>query len=319
MIDHGPLPERDFTIIRNEVLRDERLSYRARGILAYVLSHTQDREINAKALVEAALNGEGREAVRSALNELEKAGYLRRVKHQDKETGRWSTRLHWFGVSQGEAPAKPKTCPKPRRSKASTTEDGFPGVGSPAPGRPTPDSWASLEDHLEDVPVVQCPPSLASSRGGTTAQPAETDLRDSSQDLPVVDRRPSDQSWRQQDRDLWRELIGGSLLITPDNRWAGDDNIEKIYTADAVYNVYRQRLGKKWPGRWLQSIVDALGGVEEWLVDEGYEVVPAAQDGDTTPRCRCGRRMVTVTSQRTGTCITCRAKALARSVESRER
>lgn len=293
MIDHGPLPERDFTIIRNEALRDERLSYRARGILAYVLSQPPDWRGSAEEIANAAPKGEGRDAVRRALRELEEAGYLIRVKVRD-ENGRFVSMVCWRGYHTS--------------SQVNDTAEEFPQV-TPATENPPRETSAGLPALLEeleelDVPVMQCPPRSQVREGDDGPKPRSTTSR---------------RTWRQQDRDLWRELIGGSLLITPDNRWAGDDSIEKIYTADAVYNVYRQRLGKKWPGRWLQSIVDALGGVEEWLVDEGYEVVPAAQDGDTTPRCRCGRRMVTATSQRTGTCITCRTKALARSVESRER
>lgn len=70
--------ERNFTQIANSWLRDESLSYRARGILAAVWSHDDGWTIKLKDLA-AASPKEGIDAVRAAVNELELVGYLRRV------------------------------------------------------------------------------------------------------------------------------------------------------------------------------------------------------------------------------------------------
>ena len=66
--------EHGFTVINNDVVRDRTLSFRARGILAMVLSHS-DEWVTTHAWIEEQ-GTEGREAVRTALKELEAAGHL---------------------------------------------------------------------------------------------------------------------------------------------------------------------------------------------------------------------------------------------------
>lgn len=55
-------------------LADERLSWRAKGILAYLLSKPNDWRTREKDLINRAV--EGRDAVRAAMKELEACGYL---------------------------------------------------------------------------------------------------------------------------------------------------------------------------------------------------------------------------------------------------
>lgn len=74
-----------FTQISNDWLRDSRLSFKARGLLAYIESHTPEWDISVHWL--AANNPEGKEALRSAIAELELHGYLKR--DQQNEGGRF--------------------------------------------------------------------------------------------------------------------------------------------------------------------------------------------------------------------------------------
>lgn len=87
MIVRGPLPDTGYTVLQNELLRDARLSWKARGLLAYLLSqppgwHTWLQHLTAQA-------PDGRDSVRAGLAELEAAGYLRRWRTQDR-LGHWS-------------------------------------------------------------------------------------------------------------------------------------------------------------------------------------------------------------------------------------
>lgn len=77
-----------WTSIPNAALEDRQLSFRARGVLAYLLSRPEGWETDSVRLSKmAGLPGdqrssraEGRDAVRTSLSELEAAGYLHRVR-----------------------------------------------------------------------------------------------------------------------------------------------------------------------------------------------------------------------------------------------
>lgn len=71
--------------VANSVLCDKRLSYRARGVLAYLLSKPSDWEVMASDVVN---NGtEGREAIRACFRELKEHGYAKLMAGRGK--GRW--------------------------------------------------------------------------------------------------------------------------------------------------------------------------------------------------------------------------------------
>lgn len=71
----------NYTVIDNEILADEKLSWRARGIAAHLLTKPDDWKINMDYLYQSA--PEGRQAVRTAIAELATHGYLKRVKKSE--------------------------------------------------------------------------------------------------------------------------------------------------------------------------------------------------------------------------------------------
>ena len=97
MIVRSRRPSTHFTVLSNDIIRDRRLSWRARGILIYLLSQPDNWKTTAAHLT--AVGQEGRDAVRIALGELETVGYLIRQKHQD-ERGRWSTATYVYDCPQ---------------------------------------------------------------------------------------------------------------------------------------------------------------------------------------------------------------------------
>lgn len=85
-IRRSPRPTQFFTIVNNRVLEDRQLSWKARGLLVYLLSRPDDWECRTAHLVRIA--PDGIHTVRSALRELEDARYIRRHRRQDRN-GHW--------------------------------------------------------------------------------------------------------------------------------------------------------------------------------------------------------------------------------------
>jgi hypothetical protein len=71
-----------FTQIPNNWLRDVRLSLKAIGLLAQLMSHTPGWNMSIRALAKA--NGTGQETIKTAVIELEKQGYLVRSEKQQQ-------------------------------------------------------------------------------------------------------------------------------------------------------------------------------------------------------------------------------------------
>jgi DNA-binding MarR family transcriptional regulator len=76
-------PHINYTIIKNETLRNNSLSFRARGIHAYLLSMPDNWRTSA--LQMSRQGQEGRDAILKALQELEEAGFVKRTKSQDAQ------------------------------------------------------------------------------------------------------------------------------------------------------------------------------------------------------------------------------------------
>jgi hypothetical protein len=77
-----------YVVIPNEAVQNHALSFKARGVLAYLLSQPDHWTISGAALAKMAAQ-DGREAIRTALLELEQAGYLVRRRVQNPATGHW--------------------------------------------------------------------------------------------------------------------------------------------------------------------------------------------------------------------------------------
>ena len=82
--------ERNYTVMDNTFLRDERLSAKAKGIFAYILYLPEDWCIYQSELVKHF--SDGKDALRTAIKELETLGYISKEHIKDVKTGRFT---HW--------------------------------------------------------------------------------------------------------------------------------------------------------------------------------------------------------------------------------
>ena len=115
--------DKNYSVINNTVLNDDRVSWEAKGMACYLLSKPDDWRINVSHLWRVAANGHG--AVKRILRELEEYGYLRRTrKRADDGTFEWENEFH-------EVPQEPEP------SSLAATENGQPWDGNhPMDNRP---------------------------------------------------------------------------------------------------------------------------------------------------------------------------------------
>lgn len=81
---------KDFTIIRNSIFKDYRLSAKAKGVACQLLSLPPAWDYSVRGLT--TLFNDGEASIRSALSELEEAGYLRR--EQVREGGKFGKSVY---------------------------------------------------------------------------------------------------------------------------------------------------------------------------------------------------------------------------------
>lgn len=119
------------------MLEDPRLSFRAKGLLAFLLAHPGFDLGNKKALTSTSL--EGVDAVETALRELENAGYLRRIEEEDTS-----------GTAQSIAVVSPLS----RIPVLEPQEDAIVRSTSDSPSQDTPSTKSPTKEHA-DTPAVR--------------------------------------------------------------------------------------------------------------------------------------------------------------------
>lgn len=268
MIKRARRPDNHFMLIRNDVARDENLSYRASGLLTAILSRPDNWTASAEQLASERKNGEGVKAVRRALAELERYGYLKRERVRG-DNGRFSWVQTIYDLPNSDVTvggvdvsAGQTISPKP--------PDGFPPDGF-GPSKEEP----KRTTEEEDVTELDCSASARfahvddddskRSRSGDD-QPPHTNITEDAEGRNFSD-------WRAEDRIAFKAVVGERL------RSLGLPGCWKpgVFTADAFYKAFRTQQPKpiKWPGRFVNDLYarGAEAAIEDWLTDQGLEIV----------------------------------------------
>ena len=74
--------QKNFSIISNIPLNDKSISFKAKGIWAYLMSKPEDWEVRVSNLINTST--EGRDAIYSGIKELVEAGYMNKIQHRDE-------------------------------------------------------------------------------------------------------------------------------------------------------------------------------------------------------------------------------------------
>jgi hypothetical protein len=203
----------NYSVISNVGIRDERLSLRARGLYAFILTKPDDWQITVKGLYSELV--EGRDAIRVTLMELRTAGYITSEPTR-KGSGEFSNDL----VLNEKPLLKSRTVTeKPTRSKASTVT-GLP-TRLTRPGNPT-----------------QLSTSVSTIDKSISANAPTDDLKTTPPN-PIKQKQPTEKKVPNLDvtavLDLWQEKYGKLTQVALQRRYAhliiqarGADNALKL-------------------------------------------------------------------------------------------
>lgn len=138
-----------FVQLPNQMLRDNSISLRARGLLAMVLTHQEEWVITKSWITEQVK--EGKQAVASTFRELERSGYA--VMHEDRnEVGKILSRTWTFHDSpvpeSDRSQATNRTSSSVREGE--NPHAGNPACGNTACGKPATKNTMGEEDNLRE-------------------------------------------------------------------------------------------------------------------------------------------------------------------------
>ena len=137
-----------YTVMSNYHLRDKSLSLKAKGLLSQILSLPEDWDYTLSGL--CCINRESKDAIRTAVWELEKAGYIKRRQRQD-EKGKM-TAIEYTIYEQPQPPDD--TPPGLDKPILENPTPGNPILENPTPGKPTTENPMQLNKDIQktDLP-----------------------------------------------------------------------------------------------------------------------------------------------------------------------
>jgi hypothetical protein len=144
---------KDYTVISNVAIRDTRLSFKSRGLHHLLLSYPNGWQINIEHLSDQS-DKDGKDAVASALKELEAVGYLIRtqIRAKGKIVGYESTirelPLENPPQPKGRRSKKKQDSPQPENSDTAKPQPDFPDTAKPDRENP------QLENPQPENPVL---------------------------------------------------------------------------------------------------------------------------------------------------------------------
>ncbi len=137
--------EKDFLIVTNATVQDERLSWEARGLLVYLLSLPPNWEIRVSHLQKQ--GSAGRDALRRMLRELQKFGYASGVGRESQERSEHG-RFNQTEIRVFESPALNPLyfqAESPSPENPSTVDQ--PLAVSPSTDLPSPENLSTYKEH----------------------------------------------------------------------------------------------------------------------------------------------------------------------------
>ena len=162
-----------YTVMSNHHLRNKELSLKAKGLLSQMLSLPEDWDYTLAGL--SHINREKIDAIREAVKELEKAGYIVRSRERDEKG-----RLRGADYVIYEQP-------QPKEPEAATSSEQPPTSDLPTLENPTLDN-PTLEKPTQEKPTLENPTQL--NKDISSKEQSITDLS-STHSIPILSPNPS--------------------------------------------------------------------------------------------------------------------------------
>jgi hypothetical protein len=250
-----PLATKNFTQVPNHWLRDPRLTAKAKGVLAYIASHAPGYELTTVQIIAEMKDGES--AVKSAIRELEKVGYLQRKQRRD-ENGRLSSTDYWIVESPDEAATVGRFSTGGKSASGETSGGSSAGGGS---GTKNTNPKNTKEKNTMKGSEVECSPS---GRFAPSGADDDTDNQPLTLE-PTEPRTTGWNDWRTADYECFLTVLETEQVYST----GGKAGPEGHYPARALYDAM-QRMpdgAKDWPGRYLEGVYarDPRNGIDSWL------------------------------------------------------
>ena len=168
-----------YTIMSNHHLRDQNLSHSARGLLSFLLSLPENWDYSFNGLV--AISKEGKDAVRSMINELKEAKYIKISQYRDEKG--------WFK-------SKYDVYEYPYDMTLKMTNYRTPAF--PVPDKPMSD------EPIPDKPMTENPPQIINKENNKAMQGLSKALNENnieSKDEVLIDEDLLNYEWWKHDDD----------------------------------------------------------------------------------------------------------------------
>lgn len=237
-------PERDFTVIPNEPLQDDALSWGARGLLSFLLSMPVTWEVNVKDLAKRSKKN-GRDATQGFLKELIDANYV--LREQVRLRGRFLGYNYVVYDLKQPQPEKPDT--EIQDTDAPQPEKPYPE--NPYPEKPYPENPQQERTHRERTQISK-----------KTQRENLSDSKES--DAPSTEIKKNEKPLGGQMMDVWAEKYTKEI---------GDEPRPNRLTKDwvAVAEFTKAITPKLKPGetpleKWVSFLDKAWGLNDNWVI-----------------------------------------------------
>ena len=234
---------KDYTVMSNYHLKDGSLSLKAKGLLSVMLSLPDDWDYTLKGL--SIISKEGIDAIREAVRELEKAGYILRARSRNEKGQLKGTEYVIYERPQPVADTPVQEKPVLAKPTLENPTQAFPAQAEPTQENPTQlntirQSKTYISKTHESNPYQSKRANSADGYDGMDSGVSERDIR--------------------RLRDEVREQISYDDLVEPHNRAQMDEIVEIMVETLASRREHISVSGEEHPAWLVQERLRKING-----------------------------------------------------------